>query len=224
MEIADFVRGKNVIIVGPSVNVLADCEGIDVDSYDVVVRINHHYARTTDEERDVIGKRTDMIYHCLHGALVNDQDVAYWRDNNIKIITKYPWDKRDPSKYDHDEFYPIDSSFIDDLKQKINCNPNTGVVALLHLFSLPIGTLTVVGFDFFQTIYLHKDRYTGDRRATESYRLAMKSGKIGEEDGYYHDPDLQFDYIKKMFQENQRFIQRFIPIGKLKQMLESDDG
>lgn len=202
MKIADFVKGKKVIIVGPSKNVLADCEGIDVDSYDVIVRVNHHYAKATDEERSITGKRTDMIYHCLHPSLIKKRDVDYWRDNNVKIITRYPWAERNPSQYDHDEFYLIDGSFIDNLKRELHCDPHTGVVALLHLLSLPIGTLTVVGFDFYQTYYFYENKdFQGEPNPSSPPSLLR-----------------QFEYVKKAVQENRKFI----PIGKLKQMLEAE--
>ena len=67
-DIATLLDGKNVIIVGPSSNVLSDCSGIDVDSYDIVVRVNSHQEHLKKHKE--MGKRTDISYHCMNPAFL----------------------------------------------------------------------------------------------------------------------------------------------------------
>jgi len=43
--LAEYSKNKNGLIIGPSSNVLQDVRGIDVDGYDVIVRLDGHYNR-----------------------------------------------------------------------------------------------------------------------------------------------------------------------------------
>ncbi len=212
VKLSKFIKGKRAIIIGPSGNSVSDCKDIDVDSYDLIVRINHHYGMATDEEKESIGFKTHMIYHCLGGNLICADDIDKWREENTKIISRYPLHVRNPVRYKHNEFYHIDGKgrFVNEMRAILGCNPNTGMLAIYHLLRMGVQSLTVAGFDFYQTAYMHAD-YSGryslvkDLRA-ERYRKRMKNNEFGLEKGLRHNPDRQFEFFKELVQEDDRII------------------
>lgn len=229
MKIDDYVRDKNVIIVGPSAYAKEDCHGTDVDSYDVIVRINHHYKKIREEDRKVVGHRTDVIYHNADPSLITQQDINYWRKYKVKIVTIYCWKTRPIDQYGLDSFYYIDEddSFFRKLEREMKTIPNSGNVAMLHLLSLQTKILSVVGFDFYRTLYLNDD----DEKARQKFLMGHKSRQTGNlftDNNVYNDdnrekkdamdPKLQLEYIRKRCMTDDRFI----PIGKLKELLETN--
>ena len=210
-DIDKFFKNKNIIIVGPSFNVLDDCKYIDVDSYDIVVRLNSHDLKEGD--RKIIGYRTDWIYHCLSSLLVNQKLVDDWETKKIKIISRYSPIERPVDKYNYNGFYFIeDSNFIINLKKEIGCNPSTGVVSIIHFLSLNIKSLTVVGYDFYQTLYNNDNN--------EKLRKQIMKNKHGVgPDKLSHNPSLQFEYIKDNIYLKDN---RFMPLGFLKKVLDGE--
>ena len=85
------------------------------------------------------------------------------------------------------------------------------MLGITHLLSLDIKSLTVVGFDFYQTLYLN--------RTDEDHRLKIMANKKGTEDGQTHNPLLQLKYIKDNYYIKDN---RFIPLGVFKKLLDEE--
>lgn len=57
----NYIKGKNVIIVGPAENIKGKRLGVDIDSYDVVIRTNGAHAIIEKYAEDY-GRRCDVLY------------------------------------------------------------------------------------------------------------------------------------------------------------------
>lgn len=216
MNFEEYYKDKTVIIIGPGSNVYEECKKLDVNSFDILVRINHHHKYTTKEQCLILGNKTDVIYHCLSKLLIDKNEIVDWKNKNINVISRYPLHERNLQSFgvDFPFLYEIDDdySFVNHLKEEMNCNPNTGVVSIFHILSFDVEKLCVVGFDFYQTLYLNEVEGKKD-----SYRKSMLGGEIGKENGVSHEPLKQLKYIKETIYKND---DRFIPVGKFKDLLE----
>jgi hypothetical protein len=207
-----FFLNKNIILVGPSANVLEDCKNIKVDSYDVICRLNNHW-RYEGGDHKFVGTRTDVIYHCLNADQYTKKDLEFIKEKGIRFITRNEIEKtKGTPKIDRFikinkevnlNYSEIEQSFFDRIKKEMGCNPNTGALVIMHLLSMPIKSLTVVGFDFYETLYLHKT----NAKQLEDIQKNRVAG---------HNPKKQLEYIKGVYKKDKRLM----PIGRLKEMLD----
>ena len=74
----EFIKEKTVSLVGPASYMMGSDHGEQIDSDDVVIRINRSY-ESVDVFSSDIGKRTDILYSCLIEKNANagmlDRDV-----------------------------------------------------------------------------------------------------------------------------------------------------
>jgi hypothetical protein len=84
----------------------------------------------------------------------------------------------------------------------LHSNPSTGIMFILYLLSFKVKSVTVAGFDFYESLYLHK--------SNDSLLKQINDNKIGN-----HNPKVQFEYFKKCMKHEKRFI----PVGRLKKKL-----
>jgi hypothetical protein len=70
VDLAQFLRGKRVVVVGPAQTLLGTRSGARIDAYDVVIRFNSaiHFMPFSDQLRADIGTRTDILY-CNHKVI-----------------------------------------------------------------------------------------------------------------------------------------------------------
>jgi hypothetical protein len=203
------VTNKNVIIVGPAGCVKEDCEGIDIDSYDLVCRINWHWKDFTIEDK-YLGQRTDILYHCMNLAQYNAKDVALWKEQGIYLVSPYDVSdttdtrKRGATFQERNEGVGLEfinaSEYWLKMNKQFDCFLNTGTLAIVHLLSLPVKTVTVVGFDFYETHYW--------RDPNEAARERISTHPI-------HNVKLQLENFKK----HVAGIDTFIPKGRLKAIM-----
>jgi len=212
-DLNKYFNSKSIIIVGPSATVKDDCKEIDVNSYDIVCRLNNHW-RYRKGDHNYVGKRTDVIYHCLNSNQIDKKDLEFIKNNNITLVTRNEIEKtKDNKKIKNFLFLnegincpyeSIPKDHFDSLKEEMKCNPSTGVLVISHILSFDIKSLTVVGFDFYRTLYMYK--------TDNAFLKKIQEGKISN-----HKPDIQLKYIKDIYKQDKRLI----PIGKLKELLES---
>jgi len=208
IPLAELVKDKRVIIIGPGATVKDDCSSIDVDSYDLVCRLNVHW-RLHDGDHKVLGKRTDIIYHCLNENQYTSADLKFWMDNNIKMVSRADIDYLGPvrkvvtfiKRNENVKYVPeiVPYEFYLDYKTKLGCNPSTGTLAIFHLLSMPLKSLSVAGFDFYQSLYLYR---TDDKFLSIVHKMD-------------HNPKKQLESFKREIAG----FDKFIPIGALEKLL-----
>jgi len=204
----EMITDKNVIIVGPASCLIEDCKNINVDDYDLVCRLNYHWKKLPSE--DVVGKRTDIIYHCLNSNQYTVDDLRLWKNDNLTVLSHHDMDHHVDHK--KTKIYQNRNSDIEfkilcvphslfvKFKKEFSSNPNTGTMAIIHLLSMPIRSLSVVGFDFYSSLYW----FDGNPSLLNIIH------------GMPHKPRIQFANFKKYIKD----FDNFVPIGRLKEMLE----
>ena len=70
VDLAQFLRGKRVVVVGPAQTLLGTRSGARIDAYDVVIRFNNaiHFMPFSAQLGADIGVRTDILY-CNHQVI-----------------------------------------------------------------------------------------------------------------------------------------------------------
>jgi hypothetical protein len=204
-----FFFNKSVILVGPSEYVAKDCELIDVDSYDIVVRLNCHWRKIGGN----LGNRTDVICHCLNKNQISGADIVRMKDDKIKLLLRNDFDfVTDKRKIKHfntlnkdigfKDMESIPNEFFCNLKKQVGTNPSTGVLCIMYLLSRSVKALDVVGFDFYRTLY-----YT---KKDERFRNMIAKGAVG------HNIEKQLSFMKGVFKATPNLR----AVGYLKTVLE----
>ncbi len=152
-EFENYVRNKNVILIGPAGYLQGKGLGKKFDKYDIIVRV-----KWLQPEKKDYGSRTDISYWYI----VEKEHLRIFYDTNLLEANNVKWIV--PVRYDKElvkllsekistkvELYP--KTLIQTIKHNAFTAPTTGVSAIAHLLSMPIKSLTVVGMDFHSSGY-----------------------------------------------------------------------
>lgn len=184
----DLVKGKSVAIVGPAKYMDSLQLGQEIDSHDVVVRINRSIECIELFSKN-IGKKTDILYSCLiekaanAGKLDADQLVNKF---GVKLICAPPKSNmqgicngtefHDMVDLDNikkiSKLIPIrivHGDFHTELAIKVDCRPNTGFLAIYDLLDHLPKKLSIYGFSFYLDGFLSgcKEGILEEKKCTE---------------------------------------------------------
>ena len=201
-EFTDFVRGKNVIVVGPAGYLQGMGNGEWIDSFDMVVRINHAIPIVFPED---YGSRIDILYHIMSHrgkngkTLVSRGEILSWKDAGLKwLVVRQSATSNRVRQVEHliNTVVPwscIHHRFSDNVKRSIREKaPNTGIMAIMHLLNAQVSSVTVTGFDLYASgVY---ENY-GD----------LKPGEDAKEvNTRWHSIDAQKEYFRHIVKREQR--------------------
>lgn len=201
----DYVQGKKIIVVGPAGYLQDKKLGEYIEGFDVVVRINHAIPIKNTED---YGTRTDLLYHILshrgsngiHKDVVDRDEINQWKHSGLKyLVSRHDqYSKRIRMiKYNLMllKWTTVGERFYRQLKHKIGKkNPNTGLLAIMHLLSLDVKSVNVIGFDFYRSgVY----KGYGDIGRNED------AEKVNER---WHDTEAQLKFLKGVVKEEKRLI------------------
>lgn len=127
-EFAEYIKGKKVVVVGPSPFLTGKKLGSYIDGFDVVVRPNLGYF-FTEKNPDDFGKRTDVIY--LNNVLRNQFHISeipkQFSKSKFLVIQNYISDgtratcKKCSKEIEKGQEYYSDSGLLDDKSYHYNC-------------------------------------------------------------------------------------------------------
>ncbi|MFP5077243.1 hypothetical protein ACLE20_08030 [Rhizobium sp. YIM 134829] len=173
--------GLRVIIIGPAATVVEDLAGIDVDGFDVIVRLNNGIPPALAAPA-VLGARTDILFHNLNetgprpaGAIPPE----LLRRAGVKICVFPHWGfqgnkralerkRRELSGVSEVSLQVPPARFYEGLRRDLDgLKPTIGLVAIAYFLACPLRELQIHGFTFFQTRYLpgYNDQVTTDEDA-----------------------------------------------------------
>ena len=162
-EYKDFLTNKRVIIVGPAGYLRGQNKGKWIDSFDVVVRVNHAIPILFPED---YGTRTDVLYHIFSHRnieyvgkkLIDKSEIDDWVKAGVKwLVSRHGTNSKRFKQVAPliDSKIPwccIHHSFTGKIDNAIRGRaPNTGIMAIMHLLSSGIKSLTITGFDLYQS-------------------------------------------------------------------------
>ena len=187
-SLRSLVENKVVAIVGPAKYMSGSNYGAEIDSHDLVVRINRGIESTKKYPRD-IGKRTEILYSCLieraqQAGKIDPQSLK--GSYGVKHIVAPPVSdmkgfsngtryhslvKKETIKALSSLFQMsiIDQDLNNEIAKEIKCKPNTGFLAIYHLLSMNPKSLKVYGFSFYLDGFIpgQKSGVENEKKCTE---------------------------------------------------------
>lgn len=215
---AEYMRDKSVALVGPAASLVGSGRGELIDSHDVVVRIN--LGVPVPEERTAdLGRRTDVLYHVLYssnhyrqlGRQHTVEEVAAWREAGVRyLVTRHDAGNERVRKVrpllGGLPLVHVSQRFKEQVKRATRTNPNTGTIAIAHLLSLPVRSLYVTGFDFYETGYYPGyggfDTAQAERGGGAGHGYAAW-GQAGQT-RVIHQQEGQLEYLARLASEDPR--------------------
>jgi hypothetical protein len=221
LELLSRLRGKTVALVGAADSITGTGSGPEIDSHDVVVRVNNGFNIVESMKPDV-GTRTDVVYHVgvtttcdgtgtglnpienrntegVRNIDRNDFETMVSAGVGFLMLSVPPHSKRvEYVKSLVDSRIPwarFPRDYRTELHWKIGTFPNTGVVATWHMLRSDLVSLDLYGFDFFATAH-----YPGYNNETEEYRLTAGSRPTD----FPHNQEKQIDFIGKTWVDDRR--------------------
>jgi len=165
----DYLKGKNVIIVGPADYLIGQGKGQEIDQYDVIVRLNLGCPVPKDLVVD-LGSRTDVLYHVvmsqrhvrkkpgvLHPHSL--EEINSWKEDGIQwFVSKRGVDTMRVRKFGRliggkIPWMAIPTPNMRKLEIMLRTNPNMGTVAIWHILESSAKSLYVTGCDFHRSGY-----------------------------------------------------------------------
>lgn len=196
----NYIENKKVILIGPASYLVGKKLGKYIDSFDVIVRINNAFP--VDEELQVdYGCRADVIYHNLRKTMSpSRKEIEKWKELGVQWIMG----KGAGTDNRHKIFQPKTKGLMplipvkktqDKVRKNIKKAPNMGLIAIEHLLEMPIKSLYVLGFDFYETGY-----YPGYNNMKKKDALKAKNVTGA------HDNTTQIKYLSKLVESEPRLI------------------
>ena len=167
-DFINLIKNKNVALIGPAAYMVGTEYGSDIDSHDIVVRVNRGI-ELIDKHKLDIGTKTDILYSCLIEKSANAGKIngnALKQKYGVKYMCAPPESTYQgvatSTKYHHMvdmqtvnevlKYMPIrivDHVFHTKLAEKVECRPNTGFLAIYDLLKHKPKKLSIYGFSFY---------------------------------------------------------------------------
>jgi len=158
LEFPDYVRGKDIILIGPAGYLVGQGRAKEFESYDLIARLKwgkgdgKDYGTRTDISYWPLKRRAHIEALCSSGILKDDNiswivSTRYFKllDGARRIIPSRikMWIPEQRNKY------------VEMVRNKVGSHSDAGVEAILHLLDNPVKSLTVVGMDFYASGYVN---------------------------------------------------------------------
>ena len=194
------VANKRVALVGPSRSIVDSGYGMDIEQFDLVVRMNHQWPIDPAKAPD-LGSRMDILYHCCNGdhPIKNLFDLGFLRTQFVCF--EYEVGNESPQMIEHCERSGIPSmevtSVYQSLEAKLKTPPNTGLAAITHLLGMGVAELALFGITFYQEPY--SPGYIGDGANLRFWKSDSPPKHI-----WPHNLDVQFRYFCQLMKVENR--------------------
>ena len=198
-KLSELVSGKRVAIVGPSGHLSGLGNGNLIDSYDIVIRINHLPSNTAEYRLDY-GTKTDILADGLniHGWKRFDDNDEYIKSMKY-IIVPQAWDSppNDIERWQErlDKFgvpnNRISSGYFYKICKEVGTLINTGFSTIMMMMNYDVKELYITGISFYNMAFSTKDQaYYSKDRNTNDLRHDL------------HKQLPQIEYFKKMIRHH----------------------
>ena len=166
-SLSKMIAGKRVALVGPSPHLIGGKLGEEINSYDVICRVNELFPFGMEVD---YGNRTDILFHCGnrysivslkravqkahkdHSAVLDSLKAFVWAqktsDNNTKLVVG-----------NYQKFFARNLPWVELMKvssikhqfwtNRIGTHPNSGIVALCMIAECKPSELFLTGFSFY---------------------------------------------------------------------------
>lgn len=151
VELKNLIENKSVCLVGGSSAIIGSNLGKEIDSYDVVARVNYHWpfpkGLINKIENPTIhnGNRTDLFFHSgFQSTGACPEEISKF--NDLKLIVIY---KNQQRILDFCKKNQINLCLEEHTREV--SYPTTGFNAIINIIKCNIKKLYICGFDFYNT-------------------------------------------------------------------------
>lgn len=199
----EFLRDKDVVLVGPSDAYRGSGRGGEIDAFDLVVRLNWG-CPVPDGLRHDLGGRTDVLYkRMLASALPTSEDVKAWTAEGVRWVITSDTSLTTPharhfngvvrGRFPWQALGDLRGQLVRDMRT----SPLIGTLAIVHLLKTRLRSLTVMNCDFYAGGY-HAG-YGG-----QDYRRSR--GRALGQPGPSHDTGAQLRYLNRVAKNDPRLL------------------
>lgn len=159
-EMFQWLKGKRVALVGSAASIEGTGHGPEIESHDVVVRVNYGAPVPGRLIRDA-GHRTDILYHIIayrnRRYLLPEEIKSFGaiKGRPLIVATRPLFSPRVAQFAGHANVLGIRWTTAGGVRGllavELKTHPNSGVVAFAHLRMAPLASLKLYGFDFYAT-------------------------------------------------------------------------
>jgi len=197
----DVFKGKRVAVIGAADSAFEKENGVYIDSFDVIVRVNKAPHSWSPEKAKFIGGRTDVLFHSFYEnsdsgggpidfELYEQQGIKYIvnPNHNIKgLRTHLNYYKRN---LNNNSTYFLARSFSEKITKNLGkWIPTVGFSALHTVLNSKCKEVYITGFTFFKTPYAID--YRNQLTSMEANQKHIKNQGL-------HNPDLELaQFIKQ---------------------------
>ncbi len=150
----ELLAGKRVVLVGPAQHPIGLKKGAEIESFDLVARLNFQWPVAKDFEPD-LGSRLDILYHCCNGDFPIESLLVPELRNAKFVLAEQGVHSRRLAR--HCDGIGVHCLYTSDLyhglKKKLGAPPSTGLIALMDILSQGVSELRVIGMTFGRTPY-----------------------------------------------------------------------
>lgn len=199
--LADYLKDRDVVLVGPSGALEGSGRGAEIDAFDVVVRLNWS-APVPLEHRADFGARTDVLYkRLLTPQFPTRPELESWELDGVRwvVVSEATAQSTNAHRFMALNAGALPWTITGDMRSRLlretKSPPLIGLMAIAHLLAQPIRSLTVVNCDFYAGGY-----YAG--YGGKQYRQAMH-----REEGHIaptHDAPVQLRKLHELWQSDRR--------------------
>ena len=210
----EMLKGKRVVVVGPSPSLEGSGKGDWIDDFDVVVRINKAFPVEEEMTKD-IGTRTDIHYHCLCTDMHCGGPVFYQEMKDADVFVSCPYPKYvspfypDVTRFENDNkkwdlgFHVLDTNYFMDIADMLGTRANSGTLTILDLLCYDVKELHITGFTWFRDgwrkSYKDHTKIFGEEEGKKKEEKWLK----GEFDGN-HVQKPQEDLVREIYLNDDR--------------------
>lgn len=227
----EYIKNKRVALVGPSSTLINSSYGNEIDSYDIVVRLNKSIPLPKKYSED-LGTKIDILCNCLesHPHTGGDINPVLWKKHGVKfVLTPFPIEVQKNNAIlntignvkKHIDIIYNNTLLYNNNKKILLASPTTGFSCLMYLLSLDIKELKLFGMDFYREMP-YKEYFQGKVtwekavNAVEKHRKDAKQNLGKQMNG--HNIDSEFFYFKDFLYKKDI---RLVVDGNLKNILEN---
>lgn len=236
------IQNKTVALVGSAKYLKNFKFGNEIDSHDVVVRINKGIDIIGPDMKEIVGKKTNVLYHHLLedpegscGPKFGFINPEKWKKAGVENVFCLPSSNMNGLATGNQlsnlvniqnveklnkalSLQMIDYNFYNFLSRQIKCKPNTGIVAIFHMFSMNPKKISLYGFSFLLDGWIEEYR-KGIENLKENYEKNLSISQIEENalNSKRHIQKNQWEFIKSLYIQNKDLI---FPDAHMKKILE----
>ena len=179
-QFLDYLEDKTVALVGPAASTKGSGNGAEIDTYDIVCRLNKHSATQQKYAAD-IGTRSNVLFTTPNTFKYNKKagyrvfDMETIKNLNIDwCVSTLPIEHTSRKHYEKGayitknlqmqiegagiKFQAVPLEFRKNLHAKVRV-PSTGLSAIVYLLTAKIKKLKVFGMDFYATKMPYMEDY-----------------------------------------------------------------